>query len=1236
MSPAAVHIHSPFSLHNNPNPTNTTSSDSFSRDNRDDHHRGYVFGTAAFDAQFDSQGGARTRSGRARPRLVKVRKQLHGRCRPPMTGELGPGFNPFGSGCVDSDANGITAASSNESVNKSREIDDRCFVFGAAAAVNSNIENTQGSEGERENGKGSNRGSDFGVDLGLRLKMDTPVAGESVEKLEEPDFSKDEGIFDSGFVFGASWFEPATNLDEKTEESGESHRNSLLSDDARKIEPENQAGVDGISDELRKLKIDDFVSVGRACDEKSSGNADNLFVFGSKKTSACSDGSSGTASHGHNVAKEGDVDKKNESCNVASSFTVEPICSQAQASGDANLNEAFATSSFSLVDNCSQETCGFREENDKTSSATTPAGSGIPFIALETLCDPSCLKTSLFTGLTKKPEFIINGRSKGRKRSEKLRQRSKHSSSYIGRPKQEGVKDSIAQEDLSFQSCYSPMDFSPYEETNGVEDHKETCVTSNDTNPLKNVPSAFQSTVANFNEGNEACNAVRDDQRPSELDEERSENHSKSFSDANYPSKGFVFGSETTCFGSNGEKVCCTSHVADGVTENTHDLGREKDHKIQFSFTSGLEDMDEKKFSFSASSSVQNSSTAAKRMPRKKYRKKHPSEPLIVASSPNVDKAQEGDVHASQGKMASKSEVIGQGPISSYVTVEEACEMWRMRGNQAYENGDLSNAEDFYTRGINSVSAVEISGCFLKPLVICYSNRAATRISLGNLREALRDCLKAATLDPNFLKVYLRAAKCHLMLGEAENAQHYFTKCLENGGGVCLDRRIAIEAADGLQKAQKVAECQNRSAQLLEQRTSEVAVTALDAISEALSVSPFSEKLLEMKAESLFMLRNFKEVIQLCEKTLSAAEKNFASVGDDNCIAELDGSVTEIYSVPRVWRWHLMSKSYFYLGKLEMALDILQTLEEMGSTIYKCASKVLESSVTLAATINNLLHHKNAGNEAVLSGRYIEAIEHYTGALSSNIESRPFAAICFSNRAAAYQALGQIADAIADCSLAIALDGSYSKAVSRRAALHEMIRDYGQAAIDLQRLISILEKQNDGKPKHNGTPGRSSSRKKELRQARQHLSLMEEEAKKRIPLDLYCILGVKDSDSASDIKKAYRKAALRHHPDKAGQFLARSESGDDGQLWKGIIQDVHIDADRLFKMIGEAYAVLSDPAKRSDYDLDEEIRKASKEMKGNGYHRKKAETQSYPYERSDVRRNWQGYWKTHTNSHSRW
>lgn len=72
--------------------------------------------------------------------------------------------------------------------------------------------------------------------------------------------------------------------------------------------------------------------------------------------------------------------------------------------------------------------------------------------------------------------------------------------------------------------------------------------------------------------------------------------------------------------------------------------------------------------------------------------------------------------------------------------------------------------------------------------------------------------------------------------------------------------------------------------------------------------------------------------------------------------------------------------------------------------------------------------------------------------------------------------------------------------------MHETIRDYGQAASDLERLIILLENPSDGKARQTGTPGRSTSSTKELRQAKRRFSLMEEEAKKGIPLDLYLIL----------------------------------------------------------------------------------------------------------------------------------
>src|SRR6266581_7597840 len=63
--------------------------------------------------------------------------------------------------------------------------------------------------------------------------------------------------------------------------------------------------------------------------------------------------------------------------------------------------------------------------------------------------------------------------------------------------------------------------------------------------------------------------------------------------------------------------------------------------------------------------------------------------------------------------------------------------------------------------------------------------------------------------------------------------------------------------------------------------------------------------------------------------------------------------------------------------------------------------------------------------------------------------------------------------------------------------------------------------------------------------------------------DYYQVLGVDRNAGADEIKKAYRKLAVKYHPDK--------NPGDKT-------------AEEQFKELGEAYEVLCDPQKRAAYD----------------------------------------------------
>ena len=81
----------------------------------------------------------------------------------------------------------------------------------------------------------------------------------------------------------------------------------------------------------------------------------------------------------------------------------------------------------------------------------------------------------------------------------------------------------------------------------------------------------------------------------------------------------------------------------------------------------------------------------------------------------------------------------------------------------------------------------------------------------------------------------------------------------------------------------------------------------------------------------------------------------------------------------------------------------------------------------------------------------------------------------------------------------------FMQAISRRATLHEMIRDYDQASNDLRRLICLLGKQSNIDDQ-SGTLRRSNSNANELKRVHLRLSMMEDEARKEIPLDMYLIL----------------------------------------------------------------------------------------------------------------------------------
>lgn len=160
----------------------------------------------------------------------------------------------------------------------------------------------------------------------------------------------------------------------------------------------------------------------------------------------------------------------------------------------------------------------------------------------------------------------------------------------------------------------------------------------------------------------------------------------------------------------------------------------------------------------------------------------------------------------------------------------------------------------------------------------------------------------------------------------------------------------------------------------------------------------------------------------------------------------------------------------------------------------------------------------------------------------------------YCNRGTVNSKLRQLEDAIEDCTNAVKLDDTYIKAYLRRAQCYMDTEQFEEAVRDYEKVYQ-------------------TEKTKEHKQLLKNAQL---ELKKSKRKDYYKILGVDKNASEDEIKKAYRKRALMHHPDR--------HSGASAEVQK--------EEEKKFKEVGEAFTILSDPKKKTRYDsgqdLDEE------------------------------------------------
>lgn len=374
-------------------------------------------------------------------------------------------------------------------------------------------------------------------------------------------------------------------------------------------------------------------------------------------------------------------------------------------------------------------------------------------------------------------------------------------------------------------------------------------------------------------------------------------------------------------------------------------------------------------------------------------------------------------------------------------------------------------------------------------------NRAAAYMSNGQYDAALEDCSRAADVDPQNPKILLRLARIYTGLGRPEEAMTTFGRI--NPAPSAKDMAPTKDMLHHISSARDTLKRGTAQSMVLH---------ALDLAERGLGGS--------VSKPRKWQLMRGEAYLQMGRENSLGEAQNIAMSLLRNNNQDPEALV-------------LRGRVLYGQGENDKAVQFFRMAISCDPD-YRDAVKYLR-------IVQKLDRMKEEGNTEFKAGRLQPAIQKYSEALEIDPSNKSMNSKLLQNRAQCKIKLKQFDEAIADCERAVSLDPSYTKARKTKAnAMGQSGR--WEDAVKEWKQIQELDPEDRTIPK-------------EIRKA-------ELEVKKALRKDYYKIMGVEKTATPDEIKKAYRRMAVKLHPDK--------NPGDPH-------------AEEKFKDMQEAYETLSDP-----------------------------------------------------------
>lgn len=398
-----------------------------------------------------------------------------------------------------------------------------------------------------------------------------------------------------------------------------------------------------------------------------------------------------------------------------------------------------------------------------------------------------------------------------------------------------------------------------------------------------------------------------------------------------------------------------------------------------------------------------------------------------------------------------------------------------------------------------------------EPSATLYQKRAVAYMHRQELQRALKDLNQALSLDENLKKSLQLRGDILIQFGEFDDATTDLRKLQSLQHSAAITRKLEVI------RRGKSAIVGIKNILLTKDPTLARCQSARSQLAQLLDVAPQTYEALIFKARCALTQGEAHDALEATRVILQERKRDIAAM-------------------------YLRARAYFAIGQPELAVK--HTKEALKSDPDHRDSK------NLFKRVKGMLRARASAQAAKASSQWTDCLAEVARAIELAADEEHYLRELYELQSEAALNGRQYADAVKAASWLIEKDPGHTQAYMWRARANMALEEYNRAKQDFQQVMN---------------------RDRGNREANAGYREAEQKAKVAKRKDYYKILGISKDATTSQVRKAYRKLAVLHHPDKQKSDDAKKE------------------AEAKFREINEAYEVLNDQEKRGKYDRGEDL-----------------------------------------------